>query len=150
MSQWNCQLVVRGWNLLPGLKQLSVSISEYRLHINYIPTVINAWGKIYKKLAKSHGETDSCEQICMNLRQYCTMVTFIVDFAMTIWGSVVVFGAWASWTWKWEEYNNNTDDMNFCEYTPMVFAFVLLIFKWVSTMIRATNIKPCNVKCKMC
>ena len=35
MSQWNCQLVVRGWNLLPGLKQLSVSISEYRLHINY-------------------------------------------------------------------------------------------------------------------
>ena len=51
MSQWNCQLVVPGWNLLSGLKQLSVSISEYRLHINYISTVINVWGQIYKKRA---------------------------------------------------------------------------------------------------
>ena len=94
----------------------------------------------------SDGESDSCELVLW----FCFVVTFIIEFAMIIWGSVVVFGAWGSWTWKWEEYNNNTDDMNFCEYTPMVFAFVLLIFKWVSTMIRATNITPCNVKCKMC
>ena len=91
-------------------------------------------------------ESDSCELVLW----VCFVVTFIIEFAMIIWGSVVVFGAWGSWTWKWEEYNNNTDDMNYCEYTPMVFAFVLLIFKWVSTMIRATNITPCNVKYKMC
>ena len=97
-------------------------------------------------------ESDFCEHgvwICDGTSGG-TVVTIIIEFAMIIWGSVVVFGAWASWTWRREEYNNNTDDMNFCEYTPMVFAFVLLIFKWVSAMIRATNITPCNVKCKMC
>ena len=109
-------------------------ISEYRLHINYISTVINVWGQIYMKRAGLRATERPTEILWC-----CTVVTFIIEFAMIIWGSVVVFGAWASWTWRREEYNNNTDDMNFCEYTPMVFAFALLIFKWVSSMNRAID-----------
>ena len=46
----------------------------------------------------------------------------IVEFGLLIWGSVVVFGAWATWDY----------DERKCPYSPMMFAFVLLILKWVS------------------
>ena len=51
---------------------------------------------------------------------------FIIEFAILIWGSVRVFGAYKDWTYDVEEYREN-----FCEYTPMMFAFVILIMKWV-------------------
>ena len=50
----------------------------------------------------------------------------IMEFALLIWGSVVVFGAYKDWTYDAEKYGDN-----FCEYTPMMFAFVILILKWV-------------------
>ena len=58
-------------------------------------------------------------------------IMIIVDFAMIIWGSVVVFGAWANWTDDLDKYNND-DKYNYCKYTPMVFAFSTLITHWVS------------------
>ena len=50
----------------------------------------------------------------------------IMEFAILIWGSVQVFGAYKAWTYDPAEYSED-----FCEYTPMVFAFVVLIMKWV-------------------
>ena len=50
----------------------------------------------------------------------------MMEFAILIWGSVRVFGAYKDWTYDVEEYSEN-----FCEYTPMMFAFVILIMKWV-------------------
>ena len=50
----------------------------------------------------------------------------IMEFSILIWGSVVVFGAYKDWTYDVEKYSEN-----FCEYTPMMFAFVILIMKWV-------------------
>merc|ERR1711981_428185 len=51
----------------------------------------------------------------------------IMEFSILIWGSVVVFGAYKDWTYDVKKYSDN-----YCEYTPMVFAFVILIMKWVS------------------
>ena len=50
---------------------------------------------------------------------------WIVELVMLIWGSVVVFGAWPTWTL-------GRDRRSHCPYSPMMFAFVLLILKWVS------------------
>ena len=54
------------------------------------------------------------------------MALVIFELSCIIWGSVVVFGAYKDWTYDVEKYGDN-----FCEYTPMMFAFVFLIIKWV-------------------
>ena len=51
-----------------------------------------------------------------------------VEFVLLIWGSVVVFGAWATWTYD----ESDAEEPTYCPYRPMMFAFVLLILKWVS------------------
>ena len=50
-------------------------------------------------------------------------VTGLAQFGVLIWASVVVFGAYKTW-----EYEDNSSE-NFCEYTPFMFAFVILIIK---------------------
>ena len=74
---------------------------------------------------------NSCQQffVCINGLSLVGMA--IVQFAMLIWGSVVVFGAWATWTDDFEKYKNNVDELNYCKYDPMTFAFSLLLIKWV-------------------
>ena len=75
----------------------------------------------------------------MKVIKYSSSVMVILDIVMTIWGSVVVFGAWASWTYDKNENQSlnldyedpNPEGKNFCEYTPMMTAFVLLLLKWV-------------------
>ena len=67
----------------------------------------------------------------MAVNRFASGVMGIVDFAMLIWGSVVVFGAWANWTDDFEEYKTNPEELNFCHNTPMMTAFVILILKWV-------------------
>ena len=99
---------------------------------------------MYKKWAERDGNIDSSEQTCMKVINFSSGVMSIVDFAMIIWGSVVVFGAWASWTYEKNEnleydqsltldYDDgaNPEEKNFCEYTPMMTVFVILILKWV-------------------
>ena len=55
----------------------------------------------------------------------------IVEFAMLIWGTVLVFGSWYKWKEDWDAAWYERDD-NFCPFSPMMMAFVLLILKWVS------------------
>ena len=69
----------------------------------------------------------------------------LVQCVMTIWGSVVVFGAWASWTTDLDAYKADMDELNYCKYTPMVFAFTLLLLQWVSSMNGATRYFIWNV-----
>ena len=68
----------------------------------------------------------------MGINKMSSGVMTIIDFVMLIWGSVVVFGAWATWTDDLEKYNADKDGLNYCEYNPMMFAFVILLIKWVS------------------
>ena len=55
----------------------------------------------------------------------------IVEFAMLIWGTVLVFGSWSNWKEDWDAAYYDRDD-NYCPFSPMMMAFVLLILKWVS------------------
>ena len=72
----------------------------------------------------------------------------IVDFGIAIWvrniygkchiliwviqGAVVVFGAWSSWTYDYNEYSEDMDNKNYCAYNPMMAAFLILLFEWVN------------------
>ena len=46
-------------------------------------------------------------------------------------GSVVVFGAWATWTDDYEKFLADPDIYNYCAYEPMMWAFGILVTKWV-------------------
>ena len=59
---------------------------------------------------------------------YLFAVTFIASIAIFIWGTVVVFGAWANWTDDFETFKANPVKMNFCERIPMMTAFAILFF----------------------
>merc|ERR1712061_931274 len=92
---------------------------------------INTWAKIYKKCAERDGKIDCGEKIGMGVNKMSSGVMTIIDFVMLIWGSVVVFGAWATWTDDLDQYKADMDTLNYCEYQPMIFAFVILLIKWI-------------------
>ena len=52
-------------------------------------------------------------------------------------GSVVVFGAYSTWTYE------EPVDETFCDYTCFMFAFVLLILRWVKRH-TPVSAKPSN------
>ena len=106
--------------------------SSHLIHL--FLTAINTWAKIYKKCAERDGKIDCGEKFGMAVNKMSSGVMTIIDFVMLIWGSVVVFGAWATWTDDLDEYNSNKDELNYCKYNPMIFAFSILLIKWVSSM----------------
>ena len=46
-------------------------------------------------------------------------------------GSIVVFGAWATWTDDYDKFLADPDIYNYCAYEPMMWAFGILVTKWV-------------------
>jgi len=110
---------------------------------------INGWAKMYKKCAERDGKIDCGEKVGMAVNSFSSGVMTIVDFAMLIWGSIVVFGAWANWTDDFDAYKANPEELNFCAHTPMMTAFVILILKWVliPVMIAITCFCACCCAC---
>ena len=51
----------------------------------------------------------------------------------------MVFGAWASWTNNYEEYVADVENKNYCAYEPMMYAFVIIIAKWVRSFFSPTE-----------
>ena len=76
-------------------------------------------------------EAVECGTICA-----IVVVTRLAQFGVQIWASVVVFGAYK--TWEYEDISSE----NFCEYTPFMFAFVILIIQWV-----VFGLFGCQVEC---
>merc|ERR1712241_1008551 len=102
---------------------------------------INTWAKMYKKCAERGG---------LAVNKMSSGVMTIVDFVMLIWGSVVVFGAWATWTDDWNAYQQDPEGLNYCAYNPMMTAFVLLLLKWIMIPV-AIALTCCCVCCSaMC
>ena len=119
----------------PVFSSWSQTVSEImkitKTEIQLVITAINGWAKMYKKCAERDGKIDCGEKVGMAINSFSSGVMTIVDFAMLIWGSVVVFGAYANWTDNWDTYKDDPEVKNFCENTPMMTAFVILILKWV-------------------
>jgi len=112
-----------------------------------VSNFLNGWSKMYKKCAERDGKIDCGEKFSMAVNSASSTIMSIVDFAAMIWGSVVVFGAWATWTDDYAIYAADTDAYNYCEHTPMMTAFVILILKWV--MIPCMIVAMCFCGCCM-
>lgn len=70
------------------------------------------------------------------LTKSLTPLIGLVQFCIFLWGTIVVFGYYAWWSYDENAETNNeqvSDDEKtyYCHYTPYMFAFVLLIIKWV-------------------
>ena len=72
-------------------------------------------------------------------------VTFILNVGILTWGSVLVFGAWASWTSDFDTYKTNREALNFCNYIPMMVAFIIILIGWV--LVTAVIFFLCGVFC---
>ena len=75
-----------------------------------------------------------------NILSICSFVITIASMALFIWGSIIIFGPYNNWS-----YNDKSSDF-FCEFTPYMFAFVVLIIGWSYT-IYALIVYVCMASC---
>ena len=111
-------------------------------------SAINTWAKMYKKCAERDGKIDCGEKVGMAVNKMSSGIMTIVDFVMLIWGSVVVFGAWSTWTDDYDRFQTE-EGLNYCMNTPMMTAFVLLLLKWVSYDDRCRRVQSAHLMTMM-
>jgi len=109
--------------------------AAYYLYVTGITLLVTAGfsvlGEISSYLAMKDGEVSCAEGCGLCFLKVLGALMGIVDTCLLIWGSVVVLGSWSTWTDNYEDYKENPDKYNYCAYTPMKFAFVILVLKWV-------------------
>jgi len=89
------------------------------------------------------GKVTFGEQCGLNFLSFVTGMMWLADLGLAIWGSVVVFGAYSTWTYE------GAVGETYCDYTCFMFAFVLLILRWV-TMPFAICCGCMKLMCKGC
>jgi len=112
--------------------------------------LVNIVSKIAQHLAEKDGEVTDGEKCGLGLLTCVSSILVVVDLCMILWGSVVVFGAWAFWTSDYKKYAEDPEWYNFCEYPPMVTALVILIFKWILIPLMIMLVCCCTFLCSCC
>merc|ERR1712173_44262 len=87
--------------------------------------ILGLASSVAKWWALKDGKISLSERRVLWLLGVSSTVVVICDVVVVIWGSVVVFTNYASWT-----YEEPSSD-SFCHKTPMLFAFILLLIKWL-------------------
>jgi len=124
--------------------------AEYLYIAGILLLVINLVGLIAvisQKCAMKDGKVTFGEQCGLNFLSFITGMMWLGDLGLAIWGSVVVFGAYSTWTYA--EAENTEGNTVFCDYTCFMFAFVLLILRWC-TMPFAICCGCMKLMCKGC
>jgi len=111
--------------------------------LTLVINLIGLIGMFAQKMALKDGKISMGEQCGLNLISFTTGMAWLGEFGLAIWGSVVVFGAYSTWTYE------EAVDETFCDYTCFMFAFVLLILRWV-TMPFAICCGCMKLMCKGC
>lgn len=75
--------------------------------------------------ALKDGKISLSERRVLWLLGVTSSIVIICDVIVVIWGSIVVFTNYASWTYT------DPGSSTFCHKTPMLFAFILLLIKWL-------------------
>jgi len=103
----------------------AVSYLYYGGILSLVANLIGILSSAAKWCAMRDGHISAGEKCALGIIGFAAFVVMICELVVLIWGSVVVFGNYADWEYEKE------DAEGFCDYTPMMFAFVLLIIKWV-------------------
>jgi hypothetical protein len=95
--------------------------------ISLIANGIGILSSLGKWCAMRDGHISAGESCALGILGFAAFIVLIAELVVLIWGSVVVFGNYAEWI-----YEAGTEGKDgYCDYTPMMFAFVLLILKWI-------------------
>lgn len=94
--------------------------------LSLIATSLRFFTSLHHMWAMRDGVISSGEQCCKLLMAGASILVMVCNLVVLIWGSVVIFGNYGDWT------SRNDTVPTFCAYTPMQFAFVILILKWVT------------------
>lgn len=107
--------------------------------LSLIANLIGILSVVGKYCAEKDGHISAGEKCALGIMGFAAFVVTICEIVVLIWGSVIVFGNYADWDYE------KVDAEGFCDYTPMMFAFVLLIIKWV--LMPATILCACLCAC---
>eukprot|EP00092_Neocalanus_flemingeri_P010890 GFUD01011729.1.p1 GENE.GFUD01011729.1~~GFUD01011729.1.p1 ORF type:complete len:161 (+),score=25.72 GFUD01011729.1:38-520(+) len=80
-----------------------------------------------KKIAEMDGKVTCWEKCGLGFLGSLAGLITIVDLLTLVWGSIVVFSTWVEWT---TEEARSAED-KYCANTPMLFAFITLVVRWV-------------------
>ena len=111
---------------------------ECKLKAAWFLTVAGGWGvamNVLVILAYCGSYYYEPDAEWWNGGRLCGIPELIGNFVIFIWGSVIVFGPYKEW-----QYKDNTEETNYCPYTPYMFAFVVLIWNWVFIALRVVLI----------
>merc|ERR1711915_162128 len=99
------------------------------LCINIASLTLNSCTMCFKK----DGDKNCCESCGLGCLTLIASLLSIANLVIFIWGSIVVFGSWSDWSSDPGESvgEDGVANENFCPYTPMMFAFILLVVEWV-------------------
>ena len=111
--------------------------------------VLNVTAKIYRTNVLDHRNNSFAKRCGLEILLISSSVMTIVAVVMIIWGALLVFGSFGSWTYNVDQYRRNMEDLNYCPYTPMMTAFVILIVKLLllPTMIILLCMCTCCIAC---
>ena len=111
--------------------------------------VLNVTTKIYRTNVLDHRNNSFAKRCGLEILLISSSVMTIVAVVLIIWGAFLVFGSFGSWTYNVDQYRRNMEDLNYCPYTPMMTAFVILIVKFIllPTMIIMLCLCTCCVAC---
>jgi len=86
----------------------------------------------YKGCAERDGVISGLEYCGLGVLTLIKGALFIGDCVVLLWGTIVVFGNYSTWTYE-ARLHEDTDltNLDYCDYTPFMFAFVLLILDWI-------------------
>ena len=111
--------------------------------------VLFGWTKFFKWFVTRKYKVNKCKKFILEVNSFTSVCMTIVNITMIIWGSVVVFGAYAKWTDDFNEFQKDPEALNYCMYEPMMFAFVFLIIQWtlLPFMVILTSLCLCCYCC---
>ena len=124
------------WLLTAGIVDLGLNVLKFTT-------------KIYRINVLDHRNNSFAKRCGLEILLISSSVMTIVDVVLIIWGAFLVFGSFGSWTYNVDQYRRNMEDLNYCPYTPMMTAFVILIIKLLllPTMIILLCLCTCCVAC---
>merc|ERR1711953_514910 len=102
--------------------------SSYLYYGGVFSLVVNLLGlasSLAKWWALKDGKISVSERRLLWFLGVSTSLMLLADLIVVIWGSVVVFSNYAWWSYT------DTTSPTYCAHTPMLFAFVLLLVKWL-------------------
>jgi len=127
-------------------KFCTFSAVDYLYYGGILSLIANGIGilsSIGKWCAMRDGHISAGEKCALGILGFAAFIVLICEIVVLIWGSVVVFGNYADWIYEKAEGAVNPE--GYCDYTPMMFAFVILIIKWV--LMPATILCACLCAC---